>query len=98
VANGIGVKADLLAGVDVGKAGVLVEEQRQLGPLAELEADGAATGGLPGLLKEVTGKDGAKRRWRAGHGEDPGKPEFALTTCCPSTYFSTTARQPLSYF
>jgi hypothetical protein len=98
VANGIGVKADPFAGLDVGKAGVLVEEQGQLGPLAELEADGAATGGLPGLLKEVAGKGGAKRRCRAGHGEDPGKPEFALTACCPSAYSSTITRQPLSYF
>jgi hypothetical protein len=91
------VKADPFAGLDVGKAGVLVEEQGQFGPLAELEADGTATGGLSDLLKEVGGKGGAKRRWRAGHGEDPGKPRFARTTCCPSAYFPTIARQPLSY-
>jgi hypothetical protein len=62
------VKADPVAGLDVGEAGVLVEEQGQLGTLAELETDGAAAGGLPGLLKEARREDGAKRRERAGHG------------------------------
>jgi hypothetical protein len=68
VTNRIGVKADLVAGLDVGEVGVLMEEQSQLGALAKLETDGAATGGLARLPEEVGREDGAKRRWRTGHG------------------------------
>src|SRR4029453_10681516 len=62
VANRIGVKADPVAGLDVAEARVLVEEQDQLSPLAKLETDGTATGGLLGLRAEVGREDGAKRR------------------------------------
>jgi hypothetical protein len=56
------VKADPVTGLDVGEAGVLVEQQDQLGALAKLEADGPPAGGLPGLGEEVVREDGAKRR------------------------------------
>jgi hypothetical protein len=56
------MKADAVARLDVGQSGVSVQEQDQLRALAELEADGAACGGLPGLLEEVGREEGAKRR------------------------------------
>jgi hypothetical protein len=62
------VKADPGTGLDIGKARVLVQEQDQLGALTKLKAGGAAAGGLLGLREEVAGEDGAKRRWRTGHG------------------------------
>ncbi len=68
VTNRIGVKADLTTGLGAGEAKVLVEDQGQRGALAELEADGAAAGGLARTLKEFGREDGAKCRWRAGHG------------------------------
>jgi hypothetical protein len=67
VTNRIGVKADLIAGLDAGEVGVLVEEQGQRGALAKLETDSAATDGLARLMEEVGREDGAKRRWRTGH-------------------------------
>jgi hypothetical protein len=68
MANRVGVKANEVAGLDAGEAGALVKEQGQLGALAELEADGAAAGGLAGSLKEVHGERRTKRRGRTGHG------------------------------
>jgi hypothetical protein len=68
VAHRIGVKADPSGGLDVGQSRVPVQEQDQLGPLAPLETNGAATDGLLGLREEVVGEDGAIRRWRTGHG------------------------------
>jgi hypothetical protein len=62
------VEADAVTGLDVGKARALVQEQDQLGALAKLKADGAATDGLLGFCEESAGEDGAKRRRRAGHG------------------------------
>jgi hypothetical protein len=62
------VKANPVAGLDVGEAGVLVEQQHQRRALAALETDGAAAGGLSGLLEEVGREDGAKGRGRTGHG------------------------------
>jgi hypothetical protein len=92
------VEADAAAGLDVGKARAPVQEQGQLGALAKLKADGAATDGLLGLGEEIAGEDRAKRRRRAGHDGGPGEREVGLTTCCPSAYSLRVARQPLSYF
>jgi len=92
------VKADPAACLDVGDAGVLVQQQDQLGALAKLKADGSAAGSLPGVLKEVGGEDWVKRRGRTGHGRDPAETRYGFTFRCPSTYCRTLVRQPLSYF
>jgi hypothetical protein len=92
------VKADPVASLDVGDAGVLVQQQDQFGALAKLKANGTAAGGQSGVFKEVGGEDGAKRRGRTGHGRDPAEAKYGFTFRCPSAYCRSLARQPLSYF
>jgi hypothetical protein len=73
------VKADSLASLDVGDAGVLVQQHDQFGALAKLKADGSAAGDQAGVLKEVGREDGAKRRGRTRHGRDPADTKYGFT-------------------
>src|SRR5947209_17236624 len=49
-AHRVGMEFDAAPGLDVGERGLLGEQQHQAGPLAQLEADGAAANKSPGLL------------------------------------------------
>jgi hypothetical protein len=58
MANRVGVQVNLLAGGDVGQARVVVPEENQGGPLAQLKGHGPAPDDLPGRGDEVRGKRG----------------------------------------
>jgi hypothetical protein len=62
MANRVGVEISLLAGLDVGQARVLMQEEYQGSPLAKLEADGPAADSLLGQGDEVRGEHGAVGR------------------------------------
>jgi hypothetical protein len=62
------MQPDPVAGLDVGEAWVLVEQQDQFGALATLEADRSAAGGSSGFLKEGDREDGTKSRCGTRHG------------------------------
>ena len=57
--------------LDVGKGWVFLQQQDELGSLAQLEPDCAPTRQVSSLVKEITGKLGTVERQRARHGAHP---------------------------
>ena len=65
------MQVDAGGGGDVGKGGVLVQEQDQVGPLAEVGRGRAGRDETPGLCQEIIGEGRAIARGRARHETAP---------------------------
>src|SRR3954468_19500218 len=59
------------AGGDIGEPGLLVQEQDQACPLAEVGGCGTTEGEVLGPVEEFGREGGSVQRWRARHGSNP---------------------------
>src|SRR5437764_7390181 len=70
-ADGVGMQADLVARLDVGEVGLEVQEQGQVGPLAQVGGGSAPAGQEASPDEECAGEAGLVARQGAGHGRCP---------------------------
>jgi hypothetical protein len=65
------MEVDAGAGRDIGEPGLLVQEEDQACPLAEVGGCGTTEGEVLGTVEEFGREGGSVQWWRARHGRDP---------------------------